>query len=47
MDAGDHDPGLGAGDGGFEVLGQASVAVEPGQRALDEGHHPLVTHLPT
>src|SRR5712675_391488 len=33
--AGDHEPRLGAGDGGLEVLGQASVASEPGESAFD------------
>src|SRR3954454_847421 len=35
LDAGDHEPSLGAGDGGFEVLGQATVAPEPGEGALN------------
>src|SRR4051812_39221812 len=34
-DAGDHDPGLGAVDGCFEVLSEAAVASEPGEGALD------------
>src|SRR5918995_6453500 len=34
--AGDHDPGLGAGDGGLEVLRQTSVASEPGEGAFDD-----------
>src|SRR6266851_524006 len=34
-DAGDQDPGLGAGDGRLEVLGQAAVAAEPGEGAFD------------
>src|SRR5437870_4135136 len=34
-DAGDQDPGLGAGDGRLEVLGQAAVAAEPGESAFD------------
>src|SRR5262245_49137707 len=33
--AGDHDPGLGAGDGRLEVLGEATVASKPSQRAFD------------
>ena len=33
--AGDHDPGFGAGDGGFEVFGKAAIASEPGKGALD------------
>src|ERR1700738_2621949 len=47
--AGDHDPGVGAGDGRLEVLCEATVASEPSQRALDhpspslgfEGPHTL------
>ncbi len=31
LNAGEEEPCLGAGDGRFEVLGQAPVAVEPGQ----------------
>ena len=34
--AGDHEPGLGAGDGFLEVLGEASVASEPGEGAFDD-----------
>src|ERR1041385_2830924 len=33
--AGDHHPGLGAGDGGLEVLGEAPIAAEPGEGALN------------
>src|SRR5260370_16673449 len=33
----DHDPGFGAGDGGFEVFGEAAIAPEPGKGAF---HHP-------
>ncbi len=36
LDACDHEPGLGAGDGGLEVLGETAVATEPGKGAL---HH--------
>src|SRR5215216_6054928 len=32
----DGDPGFGAGNGGFEVLGEAAVAAEPGEGALDQ-----------
>src|SRR3954467_10902591 len=35
LDAGDYEPRLGAGDGGFEVLDQATVAPEPGEGALN------------
>src|SRR5580698_2644701 len=35
-DACDHDPDLGAGDAALEVLGEASVASEPGEGALDD-----------
>ena len=38
LNACEVDPCFGAGNGRFEVLCQASVAVEPGQRAFD---HPL------
>ena len=31
LNAGDHQPGLGAFDGFFEVLGEASVAAEPSE----------------
>src|SRR5262245_52625261 len=34
-DAGDHDPSVSAGDGGFEILGKATVASEPGEGAFD------------
>ena len=37
LDACDHEPGLGAGDGGLEVFGETAVATEPGKGAL---HHP-------
>jgi hypothetical protein len=33
---GDIDPGLGAGDGGFEVFGKASVPIEPSEGAFDD-----------
>jgi hypothetical protein len=36
-DAGGGDPGFSACDGGFEVLGEATVAAEPGKGAF---HHP-------
>src|SRR5260221_3937937 len=32
---GEPNPGVGTGDGGFEVLGQASAAAEPGEGAFD------------
>ncbi len=32
---GDVNPGLGAGNGGFEVFGKAAVAIELGEGALD------------
>jgi hypothetical protein len=32
---GDIDPGLGAGDGGFEVFGEATVTIEPREGAAD------------
>src|SRR5437899_12541612 len=35
LDAGNDDPGLGAGDGRLEVLGEATVASEPCKGALD------------
>jgi hypothetical protein len=35
-DAGDQEPGLGAGDGRFKVLGEAAVASEPGEGAFDD-----------
>src|ERR1700745_1284398 len=34
-DAGDHDPSVSAGDGGFEGLSEATVASEPGEGAFD------------
>src|SRR5215210_6557506 len=34
-DAGDQEPGLGAGDGRLEVFGEAAVASEPGEGAFD------------
>src|SRR5271163_946987 len=34
-DAGDHEPGLSACDGRLEVLGEATVAPEPGKGAFD------------
>src|SRR5712692_1648000 len=34
-DAREQDPGLGAGDGRLEVLGQAAVTAEPGESAFD------------
>src|SRR5207245_2235139 len=34
-DAGDRDPGLGAGDGRLEVFGEAAVASEPGEGSFD------------
>src|SRR3990172_1634719 len=34
--AGDEEPSLGAGDGGFEILGEAAVASEPGEGAFDD-----------
>jgi len=37
LDAGDHEPGRGTGDGRLEVLGETAVAAEPGEGAL---HHP-------
>ena len=37
LNAGDQQPGLGAFDGFFEVLGEASVAAEPSEGPL---HHP-------
>ena len=33
---GDPDPGLGAGDGSLEVLGEPSAPAEPGEGALDD-----------
>ena len=36
MNAGEVEPGFRACEGCLEVLGQASVAVEPSQRALDD-----------
>ena len=36
LDAGAEEPGFGAGNGRREVLGQAAIAVEPGQGALDD-----------
>jgi hypothetical protein len=35
-DMGDIDPGLGAGDGFFPVLAEASAPAEPGEGALDD-----------
>ncbi len=35
LHAGEEEPCLGAGDGRFEVLGQAPVAVEPSQGTFD------------
>ena len=32
----DVDPSLGARDGGFEILGKAPVAIEPGEGAFDD-----------
>ena len=32
----DPDPGLGAGDGSLEVLGESSASAEPGEGALDD-----------
>lgn len=32
---GDQEPGLGAGDGSLEVLGETAVASEPGKGAFD------------
>ena len=40
LDACDHNPGLGAGDGGFEDLGQRGVAIELGQGPLDHPSSP-------
>jgi len=39
LDTGDHDPSLCAGDGGLEVLGETTVASEPGEGAFD---HPAL-----
>ena len=36
LDGGDVNPGLCAGDRGFEVFGQAAVAIEPGKGAFDD-----------
>lgn len=36
LDAGEEEPGFGAGDGGFGVLGEAAIAIEPSQGALDD-----------
>jgi hypothetical protein len=36
LNGGDVDPGLGALDGGFEVFGQAAVAIEPGEGTFDD-----------
>ena len=36
LNGGDIDPGLGALDGGFEVFGQAAVAIEPGEGTFDD-----------
>ncbi len=41
LHAGEEEPCLGAGDGCFEVLGQAAVAVEPGQGTFD---HPTARY---
>ena len=41
LNAGEEEPCLGAGDGCFEVLGQAAVAVEPGQGTFD---HPAARY---
>ena len=35
LDAGDHQPGKGAFNGGFKIFGQPAVAVEPSDGALD------------
>src|SRR5271170_2831274 len=35
-DAGDEEPGLGAGDGSLEVFGEATIAAEPGEGAFDD-----------
>ena len=35
-DAGDEEPGLGAGDGSLEVLGEAAIASEPGERSFND-----------
>src|SRR3712207_9096818 len=43
LDAGDHQPGQGALEGGLEVLGQAAIAVEPGYGPLD--HPPARQHF--
>ena len=34
--AGDEEPGFGAGDGSLEVLGEATVAAEPSEGAFDD-----------
>jgi len=36
LDRGEVEPGLGAGDRGLKVFGEAAVAVEPGEGALDQ-----------
>ena len=36
----EQDPGCGAGDGGFEVFGQAAAAAEPGKAALNDPGEP-------
>jgi hypothetical protein len=36
LDAGDEEPRLGAFDGRFEVFGEAAIAIEPGDGALDD-----------
>ena len=41
LDTGEEEPGFGACDSGFEVFGQASIAIEPSQRAFD---HPAARH---
>src|SRR5712691_11321207 len=33
---GEKEPGCGAGDGGFEVLGEAATATQPGEGAFDD-----------
>src|ERR1043165_1302163 len=35
LNAGDHDPGFGAGDGALEVLGEPPITAEPGEGAFD------------
>src|SRR6266436_4243864 len=36
LDAGDHDPSGCAGDGRLKILGEASVPIEPSERAFDD-----------